>query len=188
LVAKREAAESAHARRTAERAEEVARLRAEAARLHAEQLADDRDLAALRRQTDRRLKNLDVALGSQAPRRPSNASAPLGWIHQPARRNGTAKKRTLREGAGLQDVTGLRALVIQIMLAAGEQGLSASELADRVLAEAGGVVRKRFLLLEDKAKNASDGLYFARENQERLGVRVEKNGGRWRLMREDASR
>jgi hypothetical protein len=138
----------------------------------------ERDIAAKRREARRKLRALHAVLLPPVPREPK----PVGWHPEPPRANGTATKRTLPPGADIDDVQGLRGLSARIFVAAGEAGLTPDELAERVLAEAEGTVLERFARLSDKPKNASDGFYLVRENQAALGVRVERNGPRWRAL------
>jgi hypothetical protein len=166
ILATHDVEEAAHLRLTADLREQLA--------------AAERDMAAKRRDRDRRLRSLEAAV---APARPTAPSGD-GWVPEPPRANGTASKRKLAQGAGLQDVGGLRGAALGATMAVGEQGLTPQELVQRILAEADGQVRERFERLADKVKNASDALYFARENQAALGVRVERNGPRWRILRE----
>jgi hypothetical protein len=108
------------------------------------------------------------------------------WELQPPRGGGTALRRTMAEGRGLESLQGsLRGTVAQIMLDAGEEGLTAYELPALIAEKAPPAIASRFGGGEHArlVKNAADVLYFIREVQDVLGVTVEKNGSRWRVKR-----
>jgi hypothetical protein len=108
------------------------------------------------------------------------------WRPEPPRGNGSAKSRRPRTARSLESMGGLRGLVIQIMLDAGEAGLTAYDLPPIIEERARGEVLERFLALKDKVKNAADGLYVAREAQLELGLVVERLHQHWRIRKATA--
>lgn len=116
-----------------------------------------------------------------------NASAgytPLGqWRLEPPRNNGTAKSRKPLTARSIDSLSGLRRLVIDISLEAGDAGLTAHDLPQLIEQRATREVLERFRVLKDKVKNAADGLYVARESQVELGLVVERLGQLWRIRK-----
>jgi len=151
----------------------------------ADALANDA-LAALRKLVHDPAAHAEKSAGERGMGAARRARRGGAWEPQPPRGGGTALRRTMAEGRGLESLRGtVRGTVAQIMLDAGEEGLTAYELPALVAEHAPPVIAARFREGDHAklVKNAADVLYFIREVQDVLGVTVEKNGSRWRVRR-----
>jgi hypothetical protein len=120
---------------------------------------------------------------ARAPRPTPPTRGGEEWYH-----DGPAEKSVRRRLKGEHDieaVEGFRGLVARGLLEEGLKGATAAEIFDYIDHMAIGKVADRFKRLSEESalRHVSDSLYYIRDNQDALGVRVERRGRHWRLVR-----